>query len=74
MFDVWNPWTLKEDVFQRLIIGRELDVLWSGEPDLRIDELGSLCKLYQVVPLAARSKFCYNGSIHLTRNRTLFPN
>ncbi|CAL1170766.1 unnamed protein product, partial [Cladocopium goreaui] len=29
---------VEEDVFQRLIIGRELDVLWSGEPDLRIEE------------------------------------
>ena len=23
-----------------MMIGRELDVLWSGEPDLRIEELG----------------------------------
>ena len=23
------------------MVGRELDVLWSGEPDLRIEELGT---------------------------------
>ncbi|CAL1157880.1 unnamed protein product [Cladocopium goreaui] len=32
---------VKEDALQRLIRGRELDLLWSGEPDLRTEELGS---------------------------------
>ena len=73
-----------------MMIGRELDVLWSGEPDLRIEELGMAgngwerlgtagngWEVVQVVPLAARSKFCffyYNGSIHLTRKRAPFAN
>ncbi|CAL1157893.1 unnamed protein product [Cladocopium goreaui] len=29
---------VKEDALQRLIRGRELDLLWSGEPDLRTEE------------------------------------
>ena len=31
----------QEDALQRLIRGRELDLLWSGEPDLHTEELGS---------------------------------
>ena len=56
----------QEDALQRLIRGRELDLLWSGEPNLRTEELRSFL---QVAPLAAWSKFCHNGSIHLTHNR-----
>ena len=43
----------------------------------RLGTAGNGWEVVQVVPLAARSKFCffyYNGSIHLTRKRALFAN
>ena len=71
------------------MIGRELYVLWSGQPDLRIEELGMAgngwerlgtagngWEVVQVAPCGAKQVrfFYYNGSIHLTRKRALFAN
>ena len=70
---LWNPWNDK-DRRRMSSNGWSLGVSWMccGLVS-QIFELRSW-EVAQVVPLAARSKFCYNGSINLTRNRALFAN